>query len=87
MFQTKVEADAIIQELAVTPFGSVWLWKEPEANVNQIQYTQDATGRCAIAHSFSEEDRDWIEAYLDSMTKVQILDALPGDWQYPTDLR
>jgi hypothetical protein len=92
VFQNKSLADTILKEIAATPAieggtGAVWCWYDPDSDANAVQYAQSADGRCAVAHHWSEIDRDWLEAYLAEWTAVgtvQILDALPADWQYPT---
>ncbi len=84
VFATKILADTILREIAATPWGSVWVWYDPDQTTNTVQYNQGADGRCAIAHPFNEMDADWLEAYMDGWLvagTVQIRDALPEDWQ------
>jgi hypothetical protein len=90
IFSSKTIADTICQEIAATPDiegGSApcWLWFDPDAPTNQVQYAQGADGRCAVAHPFNAVDRAWLETYCDSWItagQMQILDALPANWQY-----
>lgn len=82
VFEDKTKADAILKEIAVTPFGMVWVWYDPDIEINQIQYITSSDGRCAICYSFTEEDKLWLEIYLDGITGIQILNVLPDDWQY-----
>jgi len=86
VFRDKATADVILHEIAVTPFGLVWVWFDPDdPATNRVQYAQGADGRCAIAHPWSEVDRDWLEAYLADWVAsgdVRVLDALPEDWPY-----
>lgn len=81
VFENKAKADTLIKEIAVTPFGSVWVWFNPESEANDIQYaTNEVDERYAVCHNFSEEDADWLEAYLQGVAGVEILDALPDNW-------
>ena len=86
VFADKTTADAACKEITATPYGSVWCWYDPDQAANAVQYAQSADGRCAIAHRFEEQDRAWLEVYLAGMTGVQVLNSLPTDWQYPTDV-
>lgn len=80
VFPNKADADTYLKEVAVTPFAGIWCWYDPDSDVNVIQYNQSSDGRCAIAHIFCEEDRAWLEIYLEG--KAQILNELPSDWLY-----
>jgi hypothetical protein len=85
VFQDKATADLILKEIAATPnipegIGPVWVWYDPDSGENAVQYAQSADGRCAISHPWTGIDREWLEAYLDGMDGVQVLDELPGDW-------
>lgn len=84
-FDSKTRADAVLKEVAATPDGGVWVWFDPDSNENIVHYAVGIDGRCATAHHFDEIDRDWLEAYLEGMAGVQVLDALPADWQYPQE--
>lgn len=81
VFQDKAKADTLLNEIAVTPFGMVWCWYDPDMETNQIQYVYSSDGRCVVCHNFSEEDRAWLEIYLDGIIGVQITDSLPSDWR------
>lgn len=88
VFKDKITADTELKEIAATPnieggIGSVWVWHQPDGTANDIQYCTGADGRCAIAHPWSQVERDWLEAWFNGVAGVQILDALPVDWQYP----
>lgn len=83
VFSNKTDADSYLKEITNTPFGGVWVWYDPDSTDNAISYNQASDGRCAIAHYFSEEDRAWLEIYLEG--KAQVLDELPSDWQAPAE--
>ena len=40
-------------------------------------------GRCAVCHPWNEVSEDWLAAYVQGIQGAQVLDELPGDWQYP----
>jgi hypothetical protein len=90
VFQTQSLADSILDEIAVMPVleggnGPVWVYHLPSASTNNIAYNKSQDGRVLIAHPWSEVDRDWLEAYMSewiSAGRVQVLDAIPADWQY-----
>lgn len=83
-FANKSLADSVLNEIAATPYESVWVWYDPDQPTNVIRYVTSTDGRCAIAHHWGEQDRAWLEAYLDGMAGVTIGDELPKDWRYPT---
>ena len=88
VFPDRATADAVCKEIAATPaieegVGPVFLWFDPDAATNTVQYAQDATGRCAVAHPWSAADRAWLEAYLAAWPSVTVGDALPVDWVWP----
>ena len=83
VFASRELANTILREVAATPFGSVWVFFEPDNPANSVAYNEGADGRCMIAHPFSEEDRDWLEAYMAEWIatgQVQVLDRQPEDW-------
>jgi hypothetical protein len=83
IFKTRQIADAITKEIAATPNDLVWVWFNPDDSTNDVQYNEGADGRCLVDHPWSEEDRDWLEAYLDGWVQagtVHLLDAMPADW-------
>lgn len=100
VFANKATADAILKEICRTPGPAIledaseacWLWASPEANINQVSYATDATGRCAIAHPFNEVTEDWLRSYIADWLAdnakpagdVVFLDAgLPANWVNP----
>lgn len=93
VFGSKALADELLCEVAATPaieggIGPVWVWYGPDDAENRVQYAQSRDGRCAVSHSWTAVDRAWLEAYLEQFIadgRVQLLDALPADWQYPLE--
>lgn len=45
-----------------------------------IAYNNEADGRIAIEHPWSQDDIDWLQEYLDGES-VTFYDNLPEDWQ------
>lgn len=95
VFKDIATASACFQEVGVTP-GGVWLWQSPafddNGNLTGLEafnkYTPlvGADGRCAMMHSFSEEDEIFMECqWLPGISAgtVKRLEALPNDWVYP----
>lgn len=89
VFANRTLADSVLKEIAASPFGQVWVFYDPEQPTNAVTYNEGADGRCMIAHPFSDEDRDWLEAYMATWIatgEVQVLDTIPADWQYPQEV-
>lgn len=84
VFADKATADAQLRNIAETP-GGVWVYVNPDNQGNDVQYAMGADGRCAIAHEFGAEDIAYLTERLKNMLGIQLLDALPEDWKYPTE--
>jgi hypothetical protein len=86
VFTSSAIADAILYEIAVTPLFEgdgepVWLWRDPEnPSILDKAYARCQDGRVCVVHRFNPVTLTWLTAYLEGMTGVQILDALPEDW-------
>lgn len=92
VFPTRQVADEILREIAATPaieggIGPVWVWFNPDADMNDISYATDASGRCAIAHPWTEVDIAWLTAYITgdsaplTWQETRFMDVLPPNWQ------
>ena len=77
-------ANTVCKEITCTPSG-VYLWYPPGATTNEIQYCASLDGRQAIGYPFSDDDAAWLQQQLQGQSGVQIMDALPDDWQWPVD--
>jgi hypothetical protein len=89
VFPDRATADAVLREIAATPdleggSGPVWVWYDPDVALNVVGRAEGDDGRCMIAHPWSAVDRDWLEAYLAAWPGVLMLDAVPGDWKWPS---
>ena len=87
VFPTKELFNQITQEIACTPsledgVGHVWLWYDPDSEVNVVTPNIGADGRCAVAYPWSKVDCDWLEAYLATWPDVKLMKKLPEDWKY-----
>jgi len=85
VFPDRAAADEVMQEIAATPIladGLEWpvqIWDE-DARAG-IGTCEAADGRIAVGHHWTGAERAWLADYLDGWRSVEILDALPGDWQ------
>lgn len=90
VFKSRAIADTVLKEIAVTPevengIGPVWVWYPPDGERNDVSYTHSDDGRAAIAHPWSEVDREWLAAYCAEWITagdMSIAAALPGDWKW-----
>lgn len=89
IFETKALADALTQDIAVTPSGVIFYCAQPlpdygfDATPNRMGYRISADGRAAIGHPLTEADVDFFEAYLaDEITagSVAVTQTWPSDW-------
>ena len=91
VFQSRAIADTVLKEIAATPevdngIGPVWVWYPPDGERNDVSYAHSDDGRAAIAHPWSEVNREWLAAYCAEWIaagEMQITAALPGDWKWP----
>jgi hypothetical protein len=61
---------------------------DPDGTPNMVQYIEAADGRCAICHPFGDDDMAFFTEYCASGISsgdIQLLDALPEDWEYQTE--
>jgi hypothetical protein len=91
VFRDQAIADAVLREIAATPaiedgIGPVWVWYQPDVEVNTISYAASEDGRVAIAHPWSAVDQAWLKAYCAAWVMsgdLSIATALPSDWEWP----
>jgi hypothetical protein len=88
VFADRATADAVLQEIAATPEladGLAWpvlVWDDAAGAA--IGTFEAPDGRVAVGHRWAAAERAWLGDYVAAWrAKVQVLDALPGDWQSP----
>jgi hypothetical protein len=89
VFGDRTAADEVMQEIAATPIiagGLEWpvqIWDEDAgAGIGTLEASD---GRVAVGHHWTSAERLWLADYVDGWRSVQILDALPADWQPKVD--
>ena len=85
VFPDRATADEVMREMAATPVvagGLAWpvqMWDEDAGA--PIGTLEAADGRVAVGHHWSRAERRWIAKYVDGWRSLEILDALPSDWE------
>lgn len=85
VFPDRAAADEVMREIAATPIvadGLEWpvlTWDE-DAGIG-IGTFEASDGRVAVGHRWTNAERTWIADYVDGWRAVEILEALPADWQ------
>ena len=89
LFPDRAIADEVMQEIAATPIvagGLEWpvqMWDDDaRAGIGTIAA---ADGRAAVGHAWSEKERAWLAGYVAGWRAVEVLDALPAEWQPKED--
>lgn len=85
VFPDRATADEVMREIAVTPIvadGLEWpvqIWDDgASAGIGTFEASD---GRIAVGHPWTSAERAWLAEYVDGWRTVDILDALPADWQ------
>jgi hypothetical protein len=89
VFPDRAMADEVMREIAVTPIvagGLEWpvqMWDE-DAGAG-IGTFEASDGRAAVGHHWTSAESTWLADYVDGWRSVEILDAVPADWQPRAD--
>lgn len=85
VFRDRATADEVIQEIATTPIlpdGLAWpvqIWDEDAGTA--IGTFEAADGKVALGHRWTNAERAWMAEYANGWRDMEILEALPADWQ------
>lgn len=85
VFADRAAADEVMREIAVTPIvadGLAWpvqMWDEDAGT--GIGTFEASDGRVAVGHHWTSAERAWLADYVDGWRNMEILEALPADWQ------
>lgn len=84
IFSDRAVADEVLAEIGATAddrLGGVRVWDDRTGAA--LGSFEDASGRVAVGHPWTAEERTWLADYLDGWRSASIVRALPADWVVP----